>query len=395
MYKNFEYYTPTKVVFGKDTEDQVGELIKDLDYDKVLIHYGGQSAIKSGLLDKVKDKLDEEGISYLELGGVVPNPHLSKVYEGIELGQKEGVDFVLAVGGGSVIDSAKAIALGLANPEDDVWDYFTGENSTDKALPLASILTIAATGSEMSSATVITNEKNGLKRAYGGDFLRPVFAIMNPELTMSLPDYQTFSGATDIIMHTLERFFNPYENMDLVDRISIALIKNVMQFSRVLLEDPNNYQARAELMWAGSLSHNGLTGVATGGGDWSTHDMEHEVAGLFDVTHGAGLSAIWGSWARYVAHVIPDRFEKFALEVMEVEEAESLDETIERGITAMEDFFREIAMPTNLKELGVEPSEEEIELMAKSCEDGAGGAVGSVLPLKKEDMIVIYKMALL
>lgn len=395
MYKNFEYYTPTRVIFGRDTEDQVGQLIGNLDFKKVLIHYGGQSAIKSGLLAKVKDKLDEEGISYVELGGVVPNPHLSKVYEGIKLGQEEDIDFILAVGGGSVIDSAKAIALGLANPEDDVWDYFTGEASTNKALPLASILTIAATGSEMSSGTVITDEKNGLKRAYGGDFIRPVFAIMNPELTMSLPAYQTFSGATDIIMHTLERFFNPLENMDLVDRISIALIQNVMKFSRVLLEDPNNYEARAELMWAGSLSHNGLTGVATGGGDWATHDIEHELGGLFDVAHGAGLAAVWGSWARYVAHVIPHRFEKFALEAMEVEEADSMDETIERGITAMEDFFREIGMPTNLKQLGVEPSEEEIEFMAKSCEEGGGGAVGSVLPLKKEDIIVIYQMALL
>jgi len=312
MYTNFEYYTPTKVVFGKGTVCQVGDLVKAHGGSKVLLHFGGQSAKKSGLLDRVKESLDASGISYVELGGVVPNPHVGKVYEGIELGKKEGIDFILAVGGGSVIDSAKGISLGLAN-EGDVWDYFIGKRAPSKALPVASVLTIAAAGSEMSHGAVITNEKNGLKRDFGADFLRPAFTIMDPELTMTLPDYQTASGAADILMHTMERYFNKEDNMDITDAISEALLKNVMEYAKILVDDPKNYKARADLMWAGSLSHNGLTGCGTAGGDWATHNMEHEIGGMFDVAHGAGLAAIWGSWARYVWKAAPHRFVKFAI----------------------------------------------------------------------------------
>lgn len=394
MYCNFNYYTPTEVFFGKGAENMAGEKCAAINAKKVLIHYGSNSAKKTGLIDRVKNSLEKSGIKYAELGGVVPNPHLGKVYEGIELGKKEHVDLVLAVGGGSVIDSAKAIALGIANPMDDVWDYFLGTKSTDKAIPVASILTIAAAGSEMSSGAVITNEKNGLKRDYGCSCLRPVFSLLNPELTVTLPDYQNASGIADILMHTMERFFNRQDNMAITDAISIALLKNVMHYAKVLIKNPSDYKARAEIMWSGSLSHNDLTGCGTGGGDWATHNMEHEMGGMFDVAHGAGLAAIWGSWARYVCDAAPERFLKYAVEVMDVAPVGTDAEIIENGIRKMEQFYRDINMPTNMKKLGIAPTEEQIQFMAASCEEKTKGANGAVKPLKKEDMAIIYRNSL-
>ena len=391
MYLDFQYYTPTKVVFGKGAEAQVGELVKAQNCKKVLIHYGGQSAVKSGLIGRIEAALQEAGVSYVSLGGVVPNPRLSKIYEGIELCRAEGVDFILAVGGGSTIDSAKGIAYGMAN-EGDVWDFYEHTRMAKACLPVGVVLTIAAAGSEMSCGSVVTKDEGGVKRAYDDDLSRPKFAIMNPELTMTLPAYQTASGACDILMHTMERYFNRQDNMEMTDAISEALLKNVMKYTLVLRDDPTNYAARAEVMWAGSLSHNGLTGCATGGGDWSSHMLEHELGGLFDVAHGAGLAAVWGSWARYVCREAPHRFVKFAVNVMGVEPGEEAA-TIEAGIVAMENFYRSIRMPTNLRELGVEPTDEQIEHMAKSCFAAAGGPAGCVKPLYVEDMIQIYKNA--
>ena len=391
MYLDFQYYTPTKVVFGKGAEAQVGELVKAQNCKKVLIHYGGQSAVKSGLIGRIEAALQEAGVSYVSLGGVVPNPRLSKIYEGIELCRAEGVDFILAVGGGSTIDSAKGIAYGMAN-ESDVWDFYEHTRMAKACLPVGVVLTIAAAGSEMSCGSVVTKDEGGVKRAYDDDLSRPKFAIMNPELTMTLPAYQTASGACDILMHTMERYFNRQDNMEMTDAISEALLKNVMKYTLVLRDDPTNYAARAEVMWAGSLSHNGLTGCATGGGDWSSHMLEHELGGLFDVAHGAGLAAVWGSWARYVCREAPHRFVKFAVNVMGVEPGEEAA-TIEAGIVAMENFYRSIQMPTNLRELGVEPTDEQIEHMAKSCFAAAGGPAGCVKPLYVEDMIQIYKNA--
>ena len=393
MYQNFEYYTPTKVIFGKETELRTGELIREQGSKKVLIHFGGKSAARSGLLDRIRHSLEEAGISYVTLGGVVPNPHLSLVYEGITLCKKESVDFILAVGGGSVIDSAKAIGYGVAN-EGDVWDFFEGKREAEACLPLGVVLTIAAAGSEMSDGCVITDEREGLKRAYDADLCRPRFAVMNPELTMTLPAYQTASGVADILMHTMERYFNHSHNMEITDVISEALMRNVMKYARILVDEPQNYEARAEIMWAGSLAHNGLTGCATGGGDWPSHNLEHELGGMFDVAHGAGLAAIWGSWARYVNHAAKDRFEKFAVNVLGVVPEGTKEETIDKGIRAMEDFYRSIHMPTSLTELGISPTEEQIERMAASCEQASGGANGCVVPLKKEDMAEIYRMAL-
>lgn len=392
MYSNFSYYAPTNVVFGKAAESEVGQLVKKENSKKVLLHYGGKSAARSGLLDRIKTSLEKEGISYVELGGVVPNPHLSLVYEGIELCKKEGVDFILAVGGGSVIDSAKGIGYGAVD-EGDVWDLYERKRAAKACLPIGCVLTIAAAGSEMSGGSVITNEKEGLKRAYDDDLSRPKFAVMNPELTMTLPEYQTSSGVVDILMHTMERYFNQSDNMEITDVISESLMKNVMKYAQVLMDEPENYKARAEVMWAGSLSHNGLTGCGTDGGDWSSHNMEHELGGMFDVAHGAGLASIWGSWARYVNYAAKDRFVKFACNVMDVIPEENEDDTIQKGIEAMEAFYHSIHMPASLKELGVDPTDEQISQMAKSCDAATGGNTGCIVKLSVEDMEAIYKSA--
>ncbi|MEA4853815.1 MAG: iron-containing alcohol dehydrogenase [Christensenella sp.] len=389
---DFDYYAPTKVVFGKNAEERVGGLVKDQNCQKVLIHYGSGSVKRSGLLDRIKASLDAEGVSYVELGGVVPNPRISLVYEGIDLGKKEKVDFILAVGGGSVIDSAKAIGYGLAN-EGDVWDLYDHTRSAKACLPIGVVLTIAAAGSEMSASSVITKEEGGVKRAYDDDLSRPKFSIMNPELTMTLPDYQTACGCTDIMMHTMERYFTNGGNMELTDSIAEALLRTVIENAIILRDDPKNYDARAEIMWAGSLAHNGLTGCGNDGGDFSTHMLEHEVGGMFDVAHGAGLAALWGSWARYVYKSCLPRFERFAINVMGVKKGASAEETALKGIEAMEDFYREIKMPTSFAELGINPTEAEMEKMAHMCSVAVGGSNGSAMVLTEPDMLAIYKMA--
>ena len=390
---DFSYYSPTKVVFGRNTENKVGELIKEFGGKKVLIHYGGKSAVASGLIDKVKTILDGEGIEHIELGGVVPNPHLGLVREGAELCKKEKVDFILAVGGGSVIDSAKAIAYSLGEPDKDVWELFLRERKPKACIPIGSILTISAAGSETSSSCVITNEKTKEKRSCNSDLSRPRFAIMDPVLTMTLPDYQTQSGCADIMMHTMERYFTNGGNMEMTDEIAEGILRTVIKNAKILHKDPKNYEARAEVMWAGSLSHNNLTGCGNDGGDFMSHKLEHEMGGMFDVTHGAGLAAIWASWARYVYKDCLPRFVKYALNVMHVEPGETDEDTALRGIEAMEEFYREIDMPTNMRELGIEPTDEEIEAMAESCMRVCKKPSGSAKKLDKDDMIAIYKAA--
>lgn len=389
---HFNYYAPTQVVFGKDTEEKTGELVKAQNCKKVLIHYGSGSVKRTGLLDRVKQALEKENLAYTELGGVVPNPRLSLVKEGIELCKKEGVDFILAVGGGSVIDSAKAIGYGVANGG-DVWDFYSHKRSAAGCLPIGVILTISATGSEMSDSSVITNEDGWIKTGYHSEYCRPKFAIMNPELTMTLPDYQTACGCTDILMHTMERYFTKGENMELTDSIAEALMRTVIENTKILKENPKDYNARAEVMWAGSLSHNGLTGCGNGGNDFATHALEHELGGMYDVAHGAGLAALWGSWARYVYKEISERFHKFAVRVMGLEDTGDAEEMAMRGIEAMEAFFREIKMPTNLRELGLTPSEEELKELAHKCSLNTGGHKGSAKVLYEADMLAIYEMA--
>ncbi len=387
---DFNYYTPTKVVFGRNTEMQVANLIREFGGKKVLIHYGGGSVIRSGLMKKVTDLLDGAGIPYVMLGGAVPNPHLSLVREGIFLCKKEGIDFLLAVGGGSAIDSAKAIGYGVCN-EGDVWDFYDYKRKAKAALPLGVILTLAATGSEMSDSSVITKEEGLVKRGYSSDLGRPRFAIMNPELTMTLPDYQTACGCTDIMMHTMERYFTNGGNMELTDSMAEGLLRTVKASALILAKDPKNYDARAEVMWAGSLSHNGLTGCGNDGGDWMTHKLEHELGGLYDVAHGAGLAAIWGSWARYVYLNCLPRFKRYALNVMGVENRGTDEEIALKGIEAMEDFYRTIHMPTNLRELGVNATDEDLALMAHKCAVGVNGAMGSARLLREEDMLAIFR----
>lgn len=392
MMFNFNYYAPTKVVFGKGSEKEVGSLVKAQGCKKVLIHYGSGSVKRSGLLDRIKASLDEAEIASTELGGVVPNPRLSLVYEGIELCRREGVDFILAVGGGSVIDSSKAIGYGVAN-EGDVWELYEHVRKANACLPIGAVLTIAAAGSEMSNSSVITKEDGMDKRSYNDDIARPRFAIMNPELTTTLPDYQTACGCTDILMHTMERYFTSGGNMELTDSIAEALMRTVITNAKVLCEDPNNYDARAEVMWASSLSHNGLTGCGNDGGDFATHMLEHELGGMFDVAHGAGLAAIWGSWARYVYKDCLSRFCRFAVNVMQVEDRGTEEEIALKGIEAMEDFYRQIHMPTNLKELGLDPTPEQMKTMAHKCIIACGGKKGSAKVLFEEDMLQIYEMA--
>lgn len=393
MANNFEYFVPTKVYFGKGEEKKAGIYIREYGASHVMLVYGGRSAKKSGLLDLVKEALQAEHISVSEISGVVPNPHLDKVYEGIELGKRNGVDFLLAIGGGSAIDTAKAIAYGLAEPDKDVWELYEHARKAKKCLPLASILTIAAAGSETSKGSVITNEKTGSKRAYDDNLARPVFAIMNPEYTMTLPDYQTESGCVDIMMHTMERYFTNGGNMEITDSIAEGLLRTVMKNARILHTDPRNYEARAEVMWAGSLAHNDLTGCGNDDGDFMSHKLEHEMGGMFDVTHGAGLAAIWPSWARYVMGDCMPRFVRFAKNVMGVTGAGTDEEIAEAGILAMEDFYHEIGMPVNMKELGIAPTDRQIEEMAKKCMAACGEHTGSAKKLLEEDMIRIYKNA--
>jgi len=394
MINNFEYYSPTKVIFGKGVEKETGKHIVSFGGKKVMIVHDDNPAVRSGLLDTVKDSLSENGLVYTEISGIVPNPHLDKIYEGIELGKKENTDFLLAIGGGSVIDTAKAIAYGLAEPDKDVWELHAMKRRAKKCLPVGSVLTIAAAGSELSKGCVVTNEKTGQKRGYNDNLARPKFAIMNPEYTMSLPDYQTQSGCVDVMMHTLERYFTNMGNMELTDYIAEGLLKNVMKNARILHKDPKNYDARAEIMWSGALSQNDLTGCGNGGDDWMSHKLEHELGGMFDVTHGAGLAAVWPSWARYVYKSCLSRFRKYAVNVMGVKAEGSDEEIALKGIEAMEDFFRSIDMPVNMKELGIKPTEEQIKDMAARCKEAAGPLKGAAMHLEISDMEEIYRMAL-
>ena len=391
--KDFNFYAPTRVVFGRNAEKQIGQLVKANGGHKVLIHYGGGSAERSGLLGVVRQQLQDAGISFVELGGVVPNPLLSLVYQGIELCRREQVAFLLAVGGGSVIDSAKAIGYGV--PYDgDVWDFWAGKAVPAQCLPIGTVLTIPAAGSEMSSSCVITKDDGLIKRGINSDLCRCRFAVMNPERTYTLPPYQTAAGATDIMMHTMERYFTTVDDMTLTDAISEALLRTVKDAALVVMEHPEDYRHRAQIMWAGSLAHNDLTECGTEK-DFATHRLEHELSALFGVTHGAGLAALWPSWARYVMKKHMSRFVQFAVNVMGVENDFSHpEETAEKGIRAMEDWYRKIGMPTNIRELiGREVTDEEISVMVDKCSRGGTITLGAIEVLDSAAMRRIYEMA--
>ncbi|MBR5324913.1 MAG: iron-containing alcohol dehydrogenase [Prevotella sp.] len=402
--KDFNYYAPTEVVFGEQSEEQVAALVKKYGGTKVLVHYGGQSAQRSGLLDKICGLLKEGGIEYITLGGVVPNPRLSLAQKGIELCRQEGVDFILAVGGGSVIDSSKCIAYGVCF-EGDVWDIYLGKAEPTRMLPVASVLTIPAAGSEMSEASVITNADapresggrllpGGTKLGYSNDMSRPKFAIMNPRRTFTLPPYQTAAGVTDMMMHTMERYFTKDDDMDLTTDLAEAVLRRMKTAVFDVLKNPEDYRQRAQIMWGGSVAHNGLTGCGVHD-DWATHQLEHELSGMFDVTHGAGLAAIWPSWARYVMHENLRRFVRFAVNVMDVpNDFTDPEGTALKGIEAMERFYHAIGMPINIKELiGKDITDEEIKEMTRKCSRDYTATCGCLKVLKAEDMEAIYKMA--
>ena len=403
--KDFNYYAPTEVVFGEKSEEQVAALVRKYGGTKVLVHFGGQSAIRSGLLDKICGLLSEGGVPFVKLGGVVPNPRLSLAKQGIELCRKEGVDFILAVGGGSVIDSAKCIAYGVCM-DDDVWNLYLGKTEAPTTmLPVASVLTIPAAGSEMSEASVITNADapresggrllpGGTKLGYSNNMSRPKFAIMNPCRTFTLPPYQTAAGVTDMMMHTMERYFTLDGDMDFTTDVAEAMLRSIKNAVFAVLKNPDDYRYRAQIMWGGSLMHNGLTGCGVHD-DWATHQIEHELSGMFDVTHGAGLAAIWPSWARYVMHENLSRFVRYAVNVMDVPNDFSDPEgTALKGIEATERFYHAIGMPINIRELiGRDITDAEIREMTRKCSRDYQRTCGALKVLTAADMEAIYNMA--
>lgn len=358
---NFIYHTPTKVFFGKKEEEKIGEILSAFHAHKILIHYGKNSIIKSGLLAKIKEGLKASNLSYFELGGVEPNPKLSLVLQGIKIVKENQIDFVLAIGGGSVIDSAKSICAG-ACVSFSPWLFSIGEKQPKESLPLGVILTLAASGSDMSNSCVITNEITKEKRGFTSEYNRPKFAILNPELTYTVSPYQTACGIVDIMMHTLERFISNSTETWITDEIAIGLLKAVYKAGKIVMNSPENYDARATLLWANSLSHNGLTSC---GRDFvmSVHQLEHELSGMFDeVAHGAGLAILWPAWAKYAYPNAKDRFLKLSYEVLEIQPSNSVDEDILAGIHKLKSFFKSIGMPTSLREINV--TEEDIQKLS-------------------------------
>ena len=388
--KNFTFYSPTYFAFGKDTEHETGAYVKRFGGTKVLIHYGGGSVVRSGLLDRVKASLEKEEIPYVVLGGVQPNPRSGLVYEGIELCKKEGVDFVLAVGGGSTIDSAKAIAAGVVY-DGDFWDFFCGKR-IEKALPVGTILTISAAGSEGSPDTVITNENGMYKRGASGDAIRPKFSILNPALTQTLPAYQTACGITDIMAHLYERYLTRTKEVEVTDRMIEALLLTMVHEGPRVIEDPNNYEARANIMWAGMMAHNNACGVGRSQ-DWNSHNIEHELSALYDCAHGAGLAVTMPAVHTYVMHHDVMRFAQVAVRVWGCQmDFEHPEVTAKAGIEAFRNFLISIGMPKNFEELGAK--EEDIpKLVDVLCNgDGRPGYIRGFVQLNEEDCTNIYKL---
>ena len=391
----FEYYSPTKIIFGPGTEQQAGAQAACFGAHRVLVVYGGQSAAKSGLLDRVLACLKDSGLTFETLGGVHPNPRLSLAREGVKKALDFGADFLLAVGGGSVIDIAKAIADGAANPELDIWeDIWLKKVPLERALPVGVVLTIPAAGSESSESSVLTKDDTLEKRGFSSSLQRPRFAIMNPELTFTLPPYQVSCGIVDIMMHTMDRYFNPVTTNELTDEIAEGLLRTVIRSGRRALEHPGDYQAMSELMWAGSLSHNGLTGLG-GPLDFATHQLGHELSARFDAAHGATLAAMWGSWARYCLDANPARFARFGQQVWGLDASgKSEREQALAAVEAAEDYFRSIAMPTCLSELlgAVQPSQV-LEELTWGCTFHGQRTIGSFRVLDRGDILTIYSLA--
>jgi len=384
---NFEFQNTTKIIFGKDTELSVGKQLKPYG-KKILLHYGGSSIKKYGLYDKVINSLKSDNFEIVELGGVSPNPKLSLVYEGIKICKTQNIDCILAVGGGSVIDSAKAIGIG-AKYDKDVWDFYLKKAEIKDTLPLGVILTIPAAGSEASSGSVITKEEGQLKKDCGSNLIRPKFAILNPEITYTLPKYQTAAGVTDMMAHILERYFTNVKDTKLIDSLCESTLKVIIDSSLIALKNPTDYAARSELMWASTLAHNDLLGTGRIG-DWASHMIEHELSGIYDIAHGAGLAIIFPAWMKYVYKHNIDRFTQFANKVWDVPiDSTNLEKTALEGIKKTEDFFELIGMPTTLTKANI--LDNRYEEMAKKATKY--GPLGNFVSLNTNDVINIYKLS--
>ncbi len=386
--ENFDYFNPTKIIFGKDTEQRAGK--ETIGFGKkVLLHYGGGSIKKYGLYDKIIRSLENEKIEILELGGVKPNPRLSLVREGIKICRKENIEFILAVGGGSVIDSAKAIAAGVPY-QGDVWDFFSKKAVIKESIPLGVILTIPAAGSEVSQAVVITNEEGWYKRDAVSDSLRPKFSVLNPEISSTLSARQTVTGVADIMAHVFERYFTQVKNVELTDRLSEATLKTVINNTRLLLTDLQDYNYRAEIMWAGSIAHNNL--LSTGRiGDWASHGIEHELSAIYDISHGDGLAIIIPAWMKYVYKLNIERFAQVAVRVWNIDlDFYNPEKTALEGIKRLENFFLEIGLPTRLNDIKI--GDDKFEEMAAKCTEN--GPIGQFRKLYKEDIVKIYELAM-
>ena len=391
---DFNYWSPTYIAFGKGKESRTGELVRRFGGRKALLHYGGGSAVRSGLLDRVKASLAEAGVGFVELGGVKPNPRSSLIEEGVRLAIAEGVDFLLAVGGGSVVDSSKAIAIGAANGGE--WRrYYVGREVKVKpeipaALPVGVVLTIAAAGSEGSPNSVVNLEPENLKRAAGGDILRPKFAVMNPELTMSLPPFQTACGLADMFAHLCERYFSPTADVVLSDNLCEAVMRAVVEEGAKVMADPSDYQARANIMWAGTLAHNDVCGAGRVQ-DWSSHGIEHELSALYDCAHGAGLAVVMPAWMTYVHAADDARFARFARNVFGVGVGESDAKAALDGIAAFRAWLKSLGLPLNFAELGAR--EEDIPLLVRKL-NLSGNTLGGFMPLADDDVAAIYRLCL-
>lgn len=391
--KNFVQYTPTEVIFGRDTHKQAGEAAKKWGAHRVLLVYGGGSVVKNGILQAVEQSLEEAGLTYEELGGVKPNPRLSLAREGVKKALECGADMILAVGGGSSIDTAKAIAIGAANPGKDIWDIFwSGKEAVTQVLPVGVVLTIAAAGSEMSDSAVLTNEETGRKAGLSTDYNRPKFAILNPELTFTLPKYQVACGIVDIMMHTLERYFTPVGGNQMTDEIAEGLLRTVIANGKTAYENPRDYDAMSEMMWCGSLSHNGITGLG-GRKDFLNHKLGHELSAMFDEAHGATLSAVWGSWARYVYQKDVERFAHYGRSVWNIHEEDS-EKAALLAIEATEEFWKSIDMPICLGQMktGV-LSDEVLQKMANLATKEDTVLLGTFQKMNAKDLYQIYQMA--
>lgn len=389
---SFTYWVPTEIVFGRGTEEQTAALVKKHGGTRAVLVYGGHSAEKSGLLAKIERLLSEGGVPYEKLGGVQPNPRLALAERGVKLAADSGADFILALGGGSVIDTAKAVAIGAANPGTPLWDFWTQKAAVGKSLPVGVVLTIPAAGSETSDSAVLTNAALGVKRGINTRWNRPRFAVLDPELTFTLPVYQIACGAVDIMMHTMERYFTLSEGNELTDELAEGLLRVAIRNGREAVEHPGTYGPMSELMWAGSLSHNDLTGLG-GVKDFATHQLGHELSATFDVAHGASLSAVWGSWAEYCMPRKPERFARFAEKVWLVS-GESTEEKACLGIGKTVDYFRSLGMPACFTELGIGvQTEEQLQALADRCVFHGARTIGRFRELNGEDCYRIYKAA--